>query len=100
MNNSFYMTWNNADTNEVLLFHWCTYASLNGVIIGSGNGLSPIRRQTITWTNADSLSIEPLGTNFSEILIKIQTFSLTSVHLKIASAKCWPSCPILFFIAE
>ena len=29
------------------------YASMNWVIIGSGNGLSPDRRQAITWTNAD-----------------------------------------------
>ena len=33
------------------------------VITGSGNGLSPVRRQAITWTNADLLSIEPLGAN-------------------------------------
>ena len=41
---------------------------------GSGNGLSPIRRQAITWTNADWLLIGPLGTNFSEIRIEIQNF--------------------------
>ena len=28
-------------------------ASLNYVIIGSGNGLSPVRRQTVTWTITD-----------------------------------------------
>ena len=38
-------------------------------IIGSDNGLSPGRRQAIIWTNAEMLSIEPFGTNFSEILI-------------------------------
>ena len=32
--------------------------------------LSPGRRQAIIWTNAGILSIEPLGTNFSEIWIK------------------------------
>ena len=37
--------------------------------IGSDNGLSPGRRQAIIWTNAGILSIGPLGTNFSEILI-------------------------------
>ena len=36
----------------------------------SRNGLSPVRRQAITWTNADLLSIGPLGTNFSEIRIQ------------------------------
>ena len=26
--------------------------------IGSGNGLSPVRRQAITWTNADQMKLE------------------------------------------
>ena len=43
--------------------------------IGSDNGLAPGRRQTIIRTNAGLLSIETLGTNFSEILVEIQTFS-------------------------
>ena len=50
------------------------YASVNWTSIGSGNGLSPVRRQAITWAIVDLLSIGPLGTNFSEIYIKIQTF--------------------------
>ena len=33
-------------------------------IIGSDDGLSPERRQTIIWTNAGILLIWPLGTNF------------------------------------
>ena len=33
------------------------YAPVSLVIIGSGNGLSPDRRQAITWTNIDLLSI-------------------------------------------
>ena len=40
-------------------------------IVVSDNGLSPGRRQAIIWTNAGILLIGPLGTNFSEILIKI-----------------------------
>ena len=28
------------------------YTPVNWVIIGSGSGLSPVRRQAITWTNA------------------------------------------------
>ena len=51
---------------------WCIYAPLNWVSIGSGNGLSPVWCQAITWTNADFLSTGPLGTNFSEIQIKMQ----------------------------
>ena len=57
-------------------------------IIGSDNGLSPERRQAIIWTNAGILSIGPLGTTFREILIKIQTFSLKKIRLKMSSAKC------------
>ena len=33
------------------------------------------RRQAIIWANAGMLLIGPLGTNFSEILIGIYTFS-------------------------
>ena len=51
----------------------------NLIDIGSDNGLSPGRRQAIIWTNAGILFIGPLGINFSEILIKIQTFSLKKV---------------------
>ena len=38
-------------------------------IIGLGNGLPPVRRQGITWNNSDFLSIEPLGTNHSVIVM-------------------------------
>ena len=60
---------------------------MNWVNIGSGNGLSPVRRQAITWTNADLLSIGPLGTNFREIWIEILTFWLKKMRLKMTSAK-------------
>ena len=60
--------------------------------IGSDNGLSPGRRQTITWTNVGILLIGPLGTNFSEILIGIETFSFRKKHLKMSSAKLRPFC--------
>ena len=46
------------------------YASVNWANIASGNGLPPVRRQTITWTNADLLPIVPLGKNSSEIRVK------------------------------
>ena len=61
-------------------------------IIGSDNALSPVQRQAIIWTNAGILSIGPLGTNFSDILIKIDTFSFTKMHLKIMSGKWRPFC--------
>ena len=57
------------------------------VIIASGNGLSPVRRQAITWTNAGLLSIGLLGSNFNEIWIRILPFSFKKIHLKMSSAK-------------
>ena len=61
-------------------------------IIGSDNGLSPERRQANIWLNAGLLLIEPLGTNFSEISIGIQTFSFKKMHLNMSSAKWRPFC--------
>ena len=55
-----------------------------------GNGLSPEWRQAIIWTNAAFMSIRPSGTNFSEILIKIQNFLFMEMHLKMTSAKLRP----------
>ena len=60
-------------------------------IIGSDNGLSLGRRQAIIWTNAGIILIGPMGTNFSEILIEIYTFSFKKMHLKM-SAKWWAYC--------
>ena len=62
------------------------------IIIGSDNGLSPGRRQAIIWTNAGILLIGPLGTNFSEILIEILTFSFKKMRLKVSYAKRRPFC--------
>ena len=50
------------------------------------------RRQAIIWTSAVMLSIEPLVSNFSEILIEIHTLSLKKMHLKMSSGKCRPFC--------
>ena len=54
------------------------------------NGLPPGRRQAIILNNAGILLIGPLGTNFSEILIGIHTFSFKKMHLKMSSAKWRP----------
>ena len=61
-------------------------------IIGSDNGLLPGRRQAIIWTNAGILLIGSLGTNFSEILIKIIAFSFKKMGSKGSSGKRLPSC--------
>ena len=47
-------------------------------------------RQAIIWTSAGIMLIEPLGTNFGEILIGIQTFSLKKILLKMLFGKCCP----------
>ena len=59
-------------------------------IIASDNGLSPVRRQAIVWTSAGILLIGPWGTNFSDILIDIHTFSFKKIDLKMSSAKWRP----------
>ena len=74
-----------------ILTHWgrVTHICVGKLtIIGSDNGLTPERLQAIIWTNAGILLTGPLGTNFSEILIDIQTFSLKKIRLKMSSAKC------------
>ena len=75
--------------------HWGRVTHIcvgNSTIIVSDNGLSPNRHQAITWTNDGILLIAPLGTNFSEILIKIHSFSLKKMHLKTSSARRRPFC--------
>ena len=61
-------------------------------IIGSDNGLLPGRCQAIIWTNTKILLTGPLGTNFSEILIKNHIFSFKQMHLKMSSAKRQQIC--------
>ena len=87
--------------SAMLFSHWCVntlrpsdafICVVDLTIISSDNGLSPGRRQAIIWTNAGILLFGPLGTNFSEILIEIQTFSLKKIHLKMSSAKWRPFC--------
>ena len=80
---------------KFILTHWGRVTHIyvgNLTIIGSDNGLSPGRRQAITWTNVRLLLIGPLGTNFSEMLIEIHTFSFKKIHLKMSSGKWRPFC--------
>ena len=76
-----------------LLTHWGRVTHIcvsKQTISGSDNGLSPGRRQAINWTSAGILSIGPFGTNFSENLTKILTFSFKKMRLKVSSAKLRP----------
>ena len=82
-----------------MLTHWgrVTYIRVGKLtIIVSGNGLSPGRRQAIIWTNAGISLIGPLGTNFSEILIEIHTFSIKNsfetVVCEMAAILSRPQC--------
>ena len=103
------ITWANVDTDlcrhiaslgRIELPHWgrVTHICVGILtIIGSDNGLSPGRRQAIIWTNAGILLIlrnklRNLGTNFSEILGDIHSFSLSKMCLKVSSAKWRPCC--------
>ena len=108
---SYYLVWGNMDIYgmrkmninvqflspllRLCLTHWgrVTHICVGKLTnIGSDNGLSPGRRQAIIWTNAGISFIGPFGTNFSEILIGIQTFSFKKMHLKMSSAKWRPVC--------
>ena len=76
-----------------VLTHWgrATHICVDKLtIIGLDNGLAPGRHQAIIWTIVGILLIGPLGTNFSEFLIVIQTFSFKKMHLKMSSAKWRP----------
>ena len=77
------------------LTHWgrVTHICVGDLTItGSDNGLLPGRCQAIIQTSAGKLLIGPLGTNFSEILIEILTFSFNKMCLKVSSAKWRPFC--------
>ena len=80
---------------DIRLTHWgrMTHICVSKLtIIGSDKGLSPDRRQAIIWTYAGILSIGPLGTKLSEILIAINIFSFKKMHLNMSSAKRQPFC--------
>ena len=75
----------------ICLTYWgrVTHICVNRLtIIGSGNGLSPGRRQVIIWTNDFTLVIRPLRTNFCAILIAI--FILMKIRFKTPSGKWRP----------
>ena len=91
--------WNSCNrsiySDHFVLTHWgwltdICVTKIN--IIGSDNGLPPAQRQAIIWTNDGILLNGPLRTNFSEIWIRINTFSFTKIYLKMSSGKCRPYC--------
>ena len=83
------------------LTHWVrvTHVCVNELtIISSDNGLSPGRRQAITWTNAGILVIGTLGINFSEIYLNqnsnifIQENAFENVIKKLTAIVSQPQC--------
>ena len=85
--------WSNALPNFLTYWGWVTHICISKwTIIGSDNGLLLGWHQAIIWTNAGILLIGLLGTNFSEILIEIHTFSFKKMHLNVSSAKWRPFC--------
>ena len=81
---------------ECSLTHWgrATHICVSKLpIIDSDNSLSPGRRQAIIWTNDGILLTGPLGTNLSEILSKIHTFSFKkNIVCEMAAILSWAQC--------
>ena len=83
-----------------LLTHWGRVTHIwvgNLTTIVSDNGLSPGRCQALIPTNAGIPLIEPLATNFNEILIEMHIFSfkenpLQNVVWKLAAILSRPQC--------
>ena len=74
--NTLLHTW--PQRRKFVLTHWGRVTHIyvsKQTIIGSDNGLSPGQRQAIIWTNVGILLIGPLGTNFSDILMEMYSFS-------------------------
>ena len=72
----------NAQSNLHVRLHKCV----------SKPALAPDRCHAIIWTNAGILLIGPLGTNISEIIIEIHTFTFKKMHFETSSGKWRPFC--------
>ena len=91
--------WSMVSPGHNKLTHWGQVTDIcisKLTIIGSDNGLSTGQHQAIIWTNTGTLLTGPLGTNFSEILIKnsniyIQENASENVW-KMAAILSWPRC--------
>ena len=65
------------------------YASVNYVIIGSDNGLSPVRYQAITWTTAEELWVK-FWSQFMKMRLKM--LSAKWRHRSGSILACLPDC--------
>ena len=57
-----------------------------------GNSMCLLEFECAKRLKAHSQAIPALGTNFSDIVFKIQTFSLKKINLEMSSGKCRPFC--------
>ena len=62
-------------------------ASVHQTIIGSDNGLSPVRYQAIIRTSAVLLFIEPIGTYFNVAWMEVQLFPFKKMNIKMSIYK-------------
>ena len=88
------LDYRNMYTKPIYLTHWgrVTHTCASKLtIIGSGNGLSPGRHQTIIWTKAGILIIGPLGTNVNSNIF-IQEDAFESVVCEMAAMLFWLQC--------
>ena len=72
--------------NELIKAQWRIYASVQHTDIASDNGLSPVRRQAIIWTNAATLSIRQ-GIYKEYISVKFH-LRFKSFHSRKCTWKC------------
>ena len=91
--------WDIFSRNKILfLTHWGRVThTCDGklAIIVSDYDLSPGWSQSIIWTKVRISVNRTLGTNFSEILSEIHTFSFKKMYLKMSSSRWRPFCPSL-----
>ena len=67
------ISWNFTATEPITdQGRWRIYVLMNWVTIGSGNGLSSVRRQAIIWPNTGILLIDPQGKKISEFESKYE----------------------------
>ena len=78
---------NSTPPNAAYMYQWIG-STLVQIMACCLFGTKPLSKQMLGYCELD-----PRGTNFSEILIKIQNFSFTKMHLKISSVKRRPFCP-------
>ena len=80
-----------------LISSYCRiYSSMDWVIISPCYGLSPARRQAISWANTGLLPIGPLGTYFVvNIRIGILSFLCKKMELRMSLAKISAICVVI-----